>query len=132
MARRTSAPPADLEKVVRQFVRFPTRPERSNVYFNGGTNSNGATQDTEGEDIPTLEWSASCGTEVTTLEARGYTLTLSNDDEDPDVFQIEDFRITHEERIFGDDGESFVDIEVIDQIDFRNKAELVRKFSLSN
>lgn len=114
--------------------KLPT-PPRSRVLFNAAQNSPATRETTEGsEDVPTLQWEASVATDVVTLGSLGYKITLPDPDEqdEDDGFQFEEFRVTHTERIFGDDGESFVDVEVIDQIGFRNRTDLVRKFLLES
>lgn len=109
-------------------------PPRTRIYYNGGANTSASEATSEGtEDVPTLEWSASQPTAVVTLPAMGYKLVLPDDgSDDDDGFQFETFRITHDERIVGDDGESFVDVEVVDSIGFQNRTSLVRKFELKN
>lgn len=120
-----------LEQLVRPFVGVnPTLLQRG-VSPVGGTHSTGAPT-TEGDAVPTLSWSASMSPATIDLPSVGFTVDLSGQD-GPDVFQNEDSRQTHVERVFNEEDDSqFVDVELVDKIDFTNDSGLTRKFSLNN
>lgn len=106
--------PGGLEQVVRPFVNARPVGERARFFLVGGdTPSEPASEPEEGF---TFAWRAKV--ETTTIDAMGWSFTVDlNEDED------ELTRSTSVRRIMGDDGESFVDVEVIDSISFKDRRD---------
>lgn len=126
----TVTPSVGLEQLVRPFLPKAGRPDRARVYLNGGANSNGETTNTEGEEIPTLAWEAMAPPQVVTLPSMGFTVDLGGEDQ----LQEEQDREVHVERIFSDDNpEAYIDVQVIDDITFKDpRTKLNRRFKLNN
>jgi hypothetical protein len=125
----SSRPGLGLERAFRPFLPAQGRPDRKRVYYNGGSNSNGRNKDTEGSDIPSLEWEALAPVQVVTLAGVGFTVDLGGDGSDK--IQDETTRETEVVRIFSDsDPSAYIDVERIKRIDFKNESKLTRRFNL--
>jgi len=122
-------PGIGLERAFRSFLPATGKPDRKRVYWRGRENSNGRTTDTEGSDIPTLEWEALAPVQTVTLPGVGFSVDLGG--EGPDTLQTETSRQTEVVRVFSDsDPEAYIDVERIKRIDFRNESKLTRRFTL--
>lgn len=124
MARR---PGIALERTVRPFLPPGVRPDRGRYGFLGGSEPSGAVVDTDGNGVPDLEWGARVGAETVTLEQLGIRL------QDPLMDFEELSRDTHVLRVTNpEDADQYVDVEVIDNIRFRNKSRQTSSYKLNN
>lgn len=121
----SSRPPADLDRIIRPYVRVAPKPDRSRVFFGGDNGSSGEAQDTEGQDVPVLAWEAMASVNTVTLPGVGFSVFESD--------FTETKRITHPKRIVNpDDSSQFVDVEVIDNISYENGAGVPSTYALHN
>lgn len=133
--------PAALENIIRPFLNTPGKPDRTRKYTRGRQNTIGVV-DTEGEEIPTLSWTAAVRTEVTTLPAQSVSVKLNPPDDDdeaedeelPDYDEEEVSVIMETVRIYNpDDNQQYVDVERVKEIVFRDKnLRTIRRMVLAN
>lgn len=98
--------------------------------FGGSTNTPPATSTAPETGDGHLVWSATQDAQTVTLESLGVTI---NWPDDPDNAYAETVRLTHTKRIEQDDNpDNYVDVEVIDSIDFHNTKFSISKFKLDN
>lgn len=128
-------PHADLSKAVRPFVAPSVvtsrgRTERG-LYFGSGSYTPPATT-TDPDNPPpegTLVWSAQQPSGCTTLGGMGFSIKWP----DSDFNFTETGRTTHTVRVENpDDSSQFVDVEVIDNITYRNGKSVNSAYSLNN
>ena len=119
----------DLERIIRPFQSRGTSLSRVRNSGQTGTQASGAVTGTDGEDIPSLTWTARASVEVLTLGARGYRIIF--DDKPQDLFEIS--RTTHTVRVTNpEDPEQYVDVEVVDSVDLQDAANAIRRYSFNN
>lgn len=125
----SNRPVVDLEHVVRPFVSPVSKPDRSRNFAYGGSRSSGSVQTSEGEEVPTLEWTARANVEVMTLAGRGFTVSLIDE-------SVEREEISRETRVVRienpEDSNQYVDVEVIDAISFQDPNRSKRRYTLNN
>jgi hypothetical protein len=114
-----------IDTLLRPFSRLNNRVDRKRVYFYGPIVTTGETTNTDGDDLPTLEWSARAEIEATQVS----NLVFVNWPDD----QEEEERETVTERIFSDaDPEAYIDVERMVKVslkDQRSGKKLILTFS---
>jgi hypothetical protein len=106
-------PPPDLGGVIRPLVPFVSKPDRHRVYFNGGR-TDGSVKTTEGEEVPTLEWSATARVESTTIKALGLRVLDDFNEDDREISTV---------RIFSEQvPEAYVDVERMDEVKLKSRS----------
>lgn len=102
------------EPIVRPVMPPRQNTDRKRIYFNGGKHTDGENLNTDGEEVPTLEWSARATVETTQFST---VVRVVWPDE-----QQEYERVTHTQRIFSDvDPAAYIDVEVPDKISMKDE-----------
>lgn len=98
--------------------------------FGGSTNPGATTTEAPTTGNGILVWSAEQDAQSTTLEGMGVTI---NWPDDPNNEYAEAVRETHTDRIEQDGNpDNYVDVEVIDSIQFKNKKQQPSFYTLDN
>lgn len=114
-----------LERLIRPYGFALTQPAGGRALQQEETSSDPS--------IPTIKWGCVSNGTALTLAAQGFDFTFVPDPNAPNMNFKEQERQTHTVRVSNpDDPEQFVDVEVIDQIQFNNAVNEAAQYILNN
>lgn len=117
----------DLEQLVRPFGTVLNSPTRGRP----GENDTALDVTTTEPELAVLTWSARAGVETTDLPT--LSVVLDDDEDDDDGINGEINRTFHTQRITQEgNADNWVDVEVPDDITFKNQAQQKRKYTFAS